>query len=329
MKKLLISLLLIISAGFVFAQNKEAFMMQVDGSLYTENADGELVWSSSVPVGTKVSILTVRDENKNTVLDEKDAKRKSNGKLIDCHVYHVTYNDKEYYVLSERVSTETNFAIIKTEAALYRTPDYFDAMDKTIAKGTFITVEQKDYLPRNTSVKYNTAGFNKIYYFDNNSWTVKSAYIRTINFGSSRDDLKAIQILSKLAESKDSKVNTELLNNLKTLTVSEGLEDQIIAEKEKALSGDLTSAGKSNYGKNMLIVNEDLSSPINVRSLPGTDGQIIAQIDYSGEEIYVSSKTNIQGYAGDSLNYWYEIEIPEDDGSLTKGWIFGDFLEEL
>lgn len=329
MKKLLISLFLIISAGFVFAQNTEAYMMQVDGSLYTENADGELVWNSSVPVSTKVTILTVKDENKNTVLDEKDSKRKSNGKLIDCHVYHVSYDNKEFFVLSDRVSTEKQFAIISSEATIYRTPDYCDAMDKTLSVGTFITYDSEAYFPRNTSITSYSAAFNQIHYFDYNSWTIKTAYVKANKFGSSKDDLKAIQMLAKIADAKDTKVKNELLNNLKSLSVSGGLKDQILAEKQKALSGDLTSAGTTNYGRNMLIVNDDLSSPINVRSVPGTDGQIIAQIDYSDEEIYVSSKTNIQGYAGDSLNYWYEIEIAEDDGSITNGWIFGDFLEEL
>ena len=111
MKKTLLSLILFAAAFCLFAQNEKAYMFQPEGSLYTENADGELVWSASLFAGAELEVIT-KEVNGKTVRDEKDAKRTVNGKKSDCHVYHVLYNDKPYYVVSDRISIQDDFSVI-------------------------------------------------------------------------------------------------------------------------------------------------------------------------------------------------------------------------
>lgn len=227
MKKVLISLLLLVSTAFIFAESTDVYMMQPDGGLYLDEDDGSIKYTTSVSLGTKLPVLTIKDENGKTVLDEKDTTRPSSGKMIKCHVYHVSYKDNKYWVLSDRISFEKNFAIITKESAIYEAPDYAEASGKTLPAGTVITYTQQEYFPRNTNVTTGAGAFNKVQYFDENAWVTKTVYIRSNRYAYSKDDLKAIQLISKIKDTKDEKVKAELIKNAKSLSVSEGLKPQI------------------------------------------------------------------------------------------------------
>lgn len=233
MKKTLLSLILFAAAFCLFAQNEKAYMFQPEGSLYTENADGELVWSASLFAGAELEVIT-KVVNGKTVRDEKDAKRTVNGKKSDCHVYHVLYNDKPYYVVSDRISIQDDFAVITKESAIYRSPDLADVMDSTLATGTFITYDaDKIYYPLGTNIKNQAASFKKINYYDPVAFVVKTCYVKASNMETQRDDLKTLQVLAKLKTIKDDVVRKELLNNIKNLNNSKGVA-YLVAIENKA-----------------------------------------------------------------------------------------------
>lgn len=233
MKKTLLSLILFAAAFCLFAQNEKAYMFQPEGSLYTENADGELVWSASLFAGAELEVIT-KVVNGKTVRDEKDAKRTVNGKKSDCHVYHVLYNDKPYYVVSDRISIQDDFAVITKESAIYRSPDLADVMDSTLATGTFITYDaDKIYYPLGTNIKNQAATFKKINYYDPVAFVVKTCYVKASNMETQRDDLKTLQVLAKLKTIKDDVVRKELLNNIKNLNNSKGVA-YLVAIENKA-----------------------------------------------------------------------------------------------
>lgn len=238
MKKTLLSLILFAAVFCLFAQNEKAYMFQPEGSLYTENADGELVWSASLFAGAELEVIT-KEVNGKTVRDEKDAKRTVNGKKSDCHVYHVLYNDKPYYVVSDRISIQDDFAVITKESAIYRSPDLADVMDSTLATGTFITYDaDKIYYPIGTNIKNQAASFKKINYYDPVAFVVKTCYVKASNMETQRDDLKTLQVLAKLKTIKDDVVRKELLNNIKNLNNSKGVA-YLVAIENKAYETEL------------------------------------------------------------------------------------------
>ena len=238
MKKILLSLILFAAAFCLFAQNEKAYMFQPEGSLYTENADGELVWSASLFAGAELEVIT-KEVNGKTVRDEKDAKRTVNGKRSDCHVYHVLYNDKPYYVVSDRISIQDDFAVITKESAIYRSPDLADVMDSTLATGTFITYDaDKIYYPLGTNIKNQAASFKKINYYDPVAFVVKTCYVKASNMETQRDDLKTLQVLAKLKTITDDVVRKELLNNIKNLNNSKGVA-YLVAIENKAYETEL------------------------------------------------------------------------------------------
>lgn len=326
MKKLLVISLLLSFLVPAFAGDVKVYMMQPEGSLYAENEDGEMVWKASSYVGAEYTVIKLKDEKgkETSELDEKDAKRKSSGKLIDCHVYHVTTKDGDFYVLSDRVSFDANYAIVSKEATIYRSPDYADVLDKTLSVGTLVTYSSNNILlPINTTQKNVVKGFRKIQYFDNAAYTLRTGYVKQENLNALKDDLKALQIISKIQSTKDTTVKKELLNNAKNLTISEGVTALIENEKGKILSGDLSSGGTEALDTTMTVLIKE-GEKINVRSLPGTDGAVVAQIEES-VELPVTEKTKLQGNANDTTNNWYKVVLNEEG---ETGWIYGDFLAE-
>jgi len=248
MKKTLLSLVLLLSAVCMFAENLTAYMFQPEGSLYTENEKGELVWAASLFAGAELEVLT-KEVNGKLVPDEKDTKRIVNKKLTDCHVYHVLYNEKTYYVVSDRISIQDDFAVISAETAIYRSPDLADVLDSTLAIGTFITFDSdKVYYPIGTKITEESKSFKKIYYYNPVAYTVECCYVKSANMETQRDDLKALQVLAKLKTIKDKAVKEELLNNIKNLNNSKGLA-YLIELENKALNPVQETAAKETTAK--------------------------------------------------------------------------------
>ena len=244
MKKIILGLISITLAFSLFAQNEKSYMFQPEGSLYSENPDGELVWSASLFAGAELEVIT-KQVNGKTVRDEKDAKRTVNGKKTDCHVYHVLYNEKPYYVVSDRISIQDDFAVITKESAIYRSPDLADVMDSTLATGTFITYDaDKIYYPAGTNITSQSASFKKINYYDPVAYVVKTCYVKASNMETQRDDLKTLQVLAKLKTIKDDVVKKELLNNIKNLNNSKGVTYLVNIER-KAFEPELVEEQES------------------------------------------------------------------------------------
>lgn len=316
MKKIISILALLSIFTSAFAAKSKAFMMQPEGSLYTENDNGELVWKLSVHVGAEL-----------TVLSEKDTKRTINGKLVDCHAYEVSYEDKKYYALSDRVSVQENFGIIANETAVYRSADYADVYDRTFKIGTFVTYGSPDViLPKNTSLKNPVDGFRQVSYFETGSYTVKTVFVKQVNVQNAKDDLKSLKLFARFNAAKDDNVRAELFASFSKLTTSKGVKAMFEEENLKLISKDLSSGGKESVNKYMSI-NNPSDSPINVRSLPGTSGEVVRKIN-KGEilQVYVQERTKLKGSANNTVNHWYLVQF-EDGGSVAYGWIYGDFLK--
>lgn len=224
MKKALILCVLLTVITPFFGETVKLHMMQTNGALYSKNDSGNLVAAIAIHAGSEYEILTRKNDDGKTVLDEIVTKRIVDKDLIDCRAYHVSYNNKDYYLLSDRVSLEKNYGIITKDTAIYRSPDYADVNDAILATGTFITYSSDEIvLPINTTIIDTTKGFRKITYFDMNSYTKKIGYIKQSNVASSKDDLKALQLLAKLKTLSDVEMKRELLKTASSFNVSTGI----------------------------------------------------------------------------------------------------------
>ncbi len=319
-KYFLISLFLSLSLSLFATEQVKGYMIQKDGPLYVQNIDGDMVWTLALDEGTEVQIITVKEENGKKVNEVKKAKRISGNKKIDGEFIHILVKGQEFWTLKERISIGQTPGVITSDCAFYRSCDIADPYDISLSTGTLIT-KGDSY-----SGNVNNVSFCAVTYFDNTNFVTRRGYILSDKVSVSKDDLTALSILKKISESKDDIVKTELLKNLNSLRLSNGIQEMFNSVKGEIMSGDLTSGGFDQVEAYMTVVNNDTSSYINIRSLPGIKGDVLGQISDISTTVYVTKKTKLKSKVGESENFWYEIETEDEQ---LKGWIFGDFIHSL
>lgn len=317
MKKILALLLASFISFAAFAAEKtiSAVMLQDEGSLFEEK-DELMKWSKSLDQGTDIKILTIADENGNIVPEEKTAYRLNEKKeKIKNDYYHVKYDDKSYWVIKNRVTLQEKVGVICNETTLYKSPDISDYKNETLAVGTIVTF--------NTEFKANgkIPMYKVSYFVADGAWAVKTGYVRKDNVSASKDDIKAVRLIKKLANQKDEEVQAELLKNINKLNISEGIKTLAANTKEANSPKDLTAEGYTSVNTNGLIAYEDTA--INVRDVPGSKGNVIGSFTQE-TYVFVIERTNVTEKIGSEENYWYHVQ--SDDGSIT-GWVFGPYVQ--
>ena len=119
MKKLISIILASFVAITAFAAEKSipAVMLQDDGYLFIEE-DGQMNYKMSIPAGSELEVLTVKNENGVVVPELKESKRVIDKKLVACKCYHVKYNNKPYWCLTNRIGLNEKIGIIVKDTAV-------------------------------------------------------------------------------------------------------------------------------------------------------------------------------------------------------------------
>ncbi len=191
MKKIILGILSIFICCSIFAET--AVMMQPSGSLFEEK-DGLMVWKKSVDEGTELEVLS---------LEKKVAKREVNGKEIDAVFYNVSFDEKKYWVLTDRVSVGQKPAVILKDCAIYTNPDIASFKNTNFNAGEFVALGKE--VTANSIFR-----MIEVSYFDEKNYVVRNAYIRVEKASSDKEDLKAMKLYEKIVNAKDDIIRNEL-----------------------------------------------------------------------------------------------------------------------
>lgn len=340
MKKLISIILASFVAFAAFAAEKSipAVMLQDDGYLFIEE-DGQMNYKMSIPAGSELEVLTVKNENGVVVPELKESKRLIDKKLVACKCYHVKYNNKPYWCLTDRIGLNEKIGIIIADCAVYRSPDVCDIKEKTaLTVGT--VVSSGESYTANGKFK-----LVKITYYDPKNYEVYSGYIKQDKLSSQKDDYKGIKIIKSIKKilkdekNADKGLLEENYKNFKNLTTSPSIRalcDEImnpkVEEPEEEIDDETAMFRELDvdewYAAFNVYCPADGSTKINIRSLPSTENsKVVGQFKWEGELDYCytvsSSYRTIEPVTVDGLtDYWYYVTTDFD----VKGWVFGGFL---
>ena len=315
MKKLVLTIAAALFSFSVFAANTiDAVMLQNSGGLYVEK-DGKMEWSKSVEAGAELSIYTESDENGKTVPVTMKSTRVVNKKDVECTVYKASYNGKDYWVLTDRISMNEKVAVIKTPAAVYRSPDLADFKNSSLPLGEVITMGSK-YIANDTFEMY------KISYFDEINYVTRNGYVLISKVSSEKNDFTACKLIKQLLATEDETIQEELYKNITKLNLSAEIATYAEEVKESLKKVSVADGGVEEIGMYAYVVNPDTNSKINVRSEPGTSGSVVTAFEDEITQVYVNYKTVNADTIGDSTNYWYNVSDEEN----ISGWVFGDYI---
>lgn len=334
MKKLISIILASFVAITAFAAEKSipAVMLQDDGTLFIEE-DGQMNYKMSIPAGSELEVLTVKNENGVVVPELKKSKRIISEKLRDCECYHVKYNNKPYWCLPNRIGLNEKIGIIVKDTAVYRSPDVCDIKEKSsLAVGTVISFG--DAFVANNKFK-----LLKITYYDPANYEVYTGYVKQEKVSSSKDDYKGIKIIKSIkkilkdGEKADKGLLEENYKNFKHLSTSPAITqmcDELVNSVNQDESDTSNEAAAlreaepfSYYGA--LVVSDEEDSNINIRDYPSTENsKVVGQFKFKGGNFYEVNVT-YRSASTDIINgdeeYWYYIS-----NDTVSGWIFGSYL---
>ena len=325
MKKYIVSIsLALLTAAAVSAQSTvKAVALQKDTNLWTLKSEGMMEYAKKdIIPGTVVNAW---------VTDKKD----SNGKALPETVQavwttakkdqkpmsftRITYQDKEYYVFTNRIAAHQNAAVVISEAATYLNPNLADVRKTSLKPGTIVALGDK------TSVFGVT--LQEVSYYDEAAYRKRIGYIKASKVSTSSDDIQAMKIIKQAIAIKDASRREAMLDGVKRIKPSKNviayMEAQLEALEE---SGNMLSQGVEYFtaASGYRTVSTNDNSKINVRDTPGTQGGTVTMQLENGTKIicdsYTVKKDTIEGIT----DSWYYVSNT-GDGTPVNGWIFGGF----
>ena len=334
MKKIISIILASFVAFAAFAAEKliPAVMLQDEGYLFVEE-DGKMTYKMSIPAGSELDVLTVKNENGVVVPEVKQSKRIVSEKLRDCECYHVKYNNKPYWCLTNRIGLNEKIGIIIKDSSIYRSPDVCDVKEKSfLTVGTVISYG--DVFLANNKIK-----LAKISYYDSTAYEVYTGYVKLEKISSSKDDYKGIKIIKSIkkilsdGEKADKGLLEENYKNFKHLNTSPALSQMCDELMNPAEDGDVESAESAAmdastpfHFENAIINAQGEESNINIRNIPSSkNSKVIGQFDggVTTTGVYVYNRSAETEVIDGVEDYWYYVEDGKYD---KKGWVFGQYI---
>lgn len=310
MKKLTVAFCLFtLLTASLFSAPAKLIMLRDNGPLRKANASNGVEWAETVRAGTELELTNNDLVIKDLVTSSKTYK--------DVNFFEVKYNGETYYVQETDAEIADKLSVIQKDTVLYTHPSlsYFrNAMLETgslvIAGDTYTQINQT---------------FVKIIFYDTIDGIKRTRYVNQTDVSSSDKDVKAIILLENGRSAKSEELKKEFLNNAKSIKTSALIEDYIALEYNKILGlSSFSDDSIESYEAYATVVSND-GSKINIRSMPGTVGEVVGQIESADNPVVrVSLKLNEKDLIDNVVDFWYYI-TQEETG--LEGWIFGGFLK--
>lgn len=310
MKKLTVAFCLFtLLTASLFSAPAKLIMLRDNGPLRKANDSNGVEWAETVRAGTELELTNNDLVIKDLVTSSKTYK--------DVNFFEVKYNGETYYVQETDAEIADKLSVIQKDTILYTHPSlsYFrNAMLETgslvIAGDTYTQINQT---------------FVKIIFYDTIDGIKRTRYVNQTDVSSSDKDVKAIILLENGRTAKSEELKKEFLNNAKSIKTSALIGDYIALEYNKILGlSSFSDDSIESYEAYATVVSND-GSKINIRSMPGTVGEVVGQIESADNPVVrVSLKLNEKDLIDNVVDFWYYI-TQEETG--LEGWIFGGFLE--
>ncbi len=319
MKKtgILICATLFLSAH-LFSQAK-IFMLRNNGPLRKANESNGVEWAESVPAGTELELESPETEKKDLITSSKTYPAVS--------FYKVKYKNESYYVQESDVEKGDYLSVLQSDSVLFTKPTLSSFRNAILDAGTLVVIGE--------AIPQLNKTFVKISFYDTNDGLKRIRYVDLKNVSNSDKDVKAVILLEAARETKNEDLQKELLENVKQIKKTPLIEEYVSKEIARILNVSSFSDDSIMQVDNYIayITTAD-SSKVNVRSLPGTAGEIIAQFDSASRPaIMVSMKTEeTEEIDGISESWYYVTELDsetfEQKSEGIEGWVFGGFIKE-
>ena len=318
MKKFLIILISVLFTADIFGASAKLLMLRDNGPLRIENDSNGVEWAETVRAGTELELESSEIVIKDLVTSSKT--------YNDVKFYKVKYNKKTYFVQESDAEICDSASVIQKDALLFSRPTLYSFRNAILETGSFVVTGD--------TVKEFNNSFVKITFYDTNDGIKRTRYVYSNTISNSDKDVKAILLLEKGKAAENEDLQKEFLDNAKSMKTSSLISTYISNEISKiyniTLFSDETIIAVDPYST--YVVTND-GSKVNVRSLPGTAGEVIGQFEsVNNQLVLVSMKTEeTQEIEGVNASWYYVTELdPDTMTSLTggiEGWIFGGFLK--
>ncbi len=324
-RKILLTIFLcLITACVAFADSKQkGIALQKDCSLWTKKSEGMMEYALTIEPGTEIEVYMENGKPVSEKATWTTSKDKSNLLFVKC-----AYKDTDYYIIQNRFAYGESIStgVVYADCAAYNSPNLADVRAKKVSAMTLIVID-KTFKEIPALLLYGDQDyyFYRVYWFDENAYSVRRGFMLSSKFSTTRDDVTAARIAkAALAESDEAK-RSELLLNIGELEISYTMLLAVDAMfEEKPEVDDLSSYGEYWHGNKKFTIVSDDGSAINVRDKPGINagGNVIAQLHHG--DVVISEGGNMALEFIDGMGaHWMHITSPVD------GWIFGAYASEI
>lgn len=308
MKKIFafISVALLAIAG-VFAK-ESVVVLRTPASLYEVKEGNTVKWATEITAGT---VLDKRGDD--AVRMDIYTKSKT---WENIEFYTVKYDGKDYFIQtrdSAAIKSAEDVGVVTENAVLYSKPHIATFRNAWIEPGTIVA-----------EIDHQRLLFSEVVFFDSADEVRRTRFIYGAKVSNNSNDIKAIQLLEKARSVKDEGLQNDFLNSaVRTASAGSGkLTSYINSEVNRIL-------GVSSFSDDDIVPIESYKahiytadgSKVNLRSLPGTAGEKVAQVD-NGWECTVSLTTESQETIEGISASWFYVQNGD-----TEGWVFGGYLQ--
>ncbi len=203
-------------------------MLWDEASLWYEKPDGKMYWKVTVDYGTAFDCYPkVSADSTNALVESKNAIRviTSTKEQATKEFTKIKYQNEECWAQTAIIAINAEPAVIvKDNTFIYKAAEIDKITKDSLAKGTIIALSRDE--PINGFVKVAARVGQKLY---------EDVYIKEDKISSNSDDIKALSMIKLIRNTKEKSMQLELLDNTKSLQVSEdiqevlnGLEDELV-----------------------------------------------------------------------------------------------------
>ncbi len=340
-KKSIISIALVLLCAIsAFAEETlRACVLQNEMALWKEKSEGMMEWAKiDLEAGEKIeAFITGKDDDGNPLAVTKRSSW-TNAKEGQTLLFaKVKYKKETYYAIANRIAIGYSPAMLLEDAATYSSKNPADIRKKAVKQGTIIGLDITD--------KTDGAELSlvKMAYYDEGAYVKREGYVLNRKVTSNKDDISAYALLKQAEKESDQARKEAILSSISQLDTSAEIKAlaKSLGEDADKLK-DLTNWGiidvetdENDPDANFCIIDEmgsrradepynfeDLGN-VNLRSLPGLDGEVVGQLKLSrGHYIKKTAKTvTIDGIT----DHWYYFQNDMGD----EGWVFGAYLRNF
>ena len=213
-------------------------MLWDEASLWYEKPDGKMYWKVTVDYGTAFDCYPkVSADSTNALVESKNAIRvvTSTKEEAKKEFTKIKYQNEDYWVQTAIIAINAEPAVIvKENTFIYKAAEIDKITKDSLAKGTVIALSKDE--PINGFCKIAARVGQKLY---------EDVYIKEDKISSNSDDIKALSMIKLIRNTKEKSMQLELLDNTKTLQVSDDIQEVLNSLEDELINGTAPAASDS------------------------------------------------------------------------------------